>query len=131
MTSKSEQVANMAARHAASWSAHDAEAQADLFAQDGSITVNIETIHSGRAAIVKSARDLIATFPDLKVIVDETRHAGDHAVFLWTLEGHHAETGNFVSLPGWHEWDLNADMQVQNCRGFFDPDDLTRQISGD
>ncbi|SLN24651.1 SnoaL-like domain protein [Roseovarius litorisediminis] len=130
MTEKADIVADLAARHAAAWSAHDAEASALLFSEDGSITVNSTTTHRGHAEIVESAKALMATFPDLKVICNTTRHAGDRAVFLWTLEGHHADTGHFVSLPGWHEWKLDSDMKVHICRGFYDAEVLARQIAG-
>jgi uncharacterized protein (TIGR02246 family) len=120
----------MAKAHAAAWSDHDAERTALLFAPDGTITVNDSVTHTGRAEIVESAVSLMATFPDLVVKCQSTRHAGSRAVFLWTLEGHHAATGKFVSLPGRHEWDLDAAMLVRRCKGYYDADDLARQIAG-
>ena len=130
MTEAAKQVARMAADHATAWNAHDGPATALLFAEDGEISVNGGPAHSGRADIAENAVALMATFPDLTVTCHLTRHAGNRAVFLWTLEGRHAETGNFVSLPGWHEWELDADMLVRRCRGFYDAESLERQIAG-
>tara|TARA_R110002110_G_scaffold40156_10_gene128705 strand:+ start:2088 stop:2453 length:366 start_codon:yes stop_codon:yes gene_type:complete len=120
----------MAMEHAAAWNAGDADKIAGLFAKNGSITVNGGEPHVGRAEIGGNALELLATFPGLVVRCHETRHAGDRAVFIWTLEGNHAKTGNFVSLPGWHEWELDGDMRVKHCRGFFDVGDFERQIAG-
>ena len=131
MTHLSEQIARMAETHAAAWCAHDPAATAQLFSEDGEITVNGTTTHRGRAELAASAAALMATFPDLKVICNGTRHADQRAVFLWTLTGHHAETGRFVTLPGWHEWELDADMKVCRCRGFYDAGDLARQAGLD
>ena len=71
------------------------------------------------------------TFPGVVVRCVDTRHAGARAVFLWVLEGRHAETGAEVVLPGWHEWELNEDLKVRRCRGFYDADDLARQVAGE
>ncbi len=61
---------------------------------------------------------------------DDMRCAGDHAVYRWTLEGHHAQTGNFVCAAGWEEWDLAPDMTILASRGWFDAEDYQRQIDG-
>jgi uncharacterized protein (TIGR02246 family) len=125
-----DRVAAMARDHAAAWCANDPDWIGKLFAEDGTISVNGGEAHVGRAAIIENARALLASFPGVKVHCHETRHAGTRAIFIWTLEGRHAETGNHVTLPGWHEWDLNPDMEVQHCRGFFDASDLERQVTG-
>ena len=129
-TEKAHQVAQMAMEHAAAWSAGALEKIAELFAENGSITVNGGDPHVGRAAISENAKELLATFPGLVVHCHQTRQAGDRAVFIWTLEGQHADTGELVSLPGWHEWELDDDTRVKRCCGFFDASDLARQITG-
>ena len=129
-TERARQVESMAKEHAAAWNEGAADKIAELFAENGTITVNGGEPHVGRAKISENAKELLATFPGLVVHCRETRHAGDRAVFIWTLEGNHAETGNFVSLPGWHEWDLDDKMQVKCCKGFFDAAELERQIMG-
>jgi hypothetical protein len=76
------------------------------------------------------AAGFFSEFPDLVVHCDELRVAGDHAVFAWTLEGHHAETKNHVKLSGWEEWDLDGDMKVKSSLGWFDAADYERQVAG-
>ena len=131
MKDQADRVAQMAQDHAKAWCDGAPDGIAALLAEDGTISVNGGEVHAGRAAIIANAKELLANFPGLTVRCHETRHACNRAVFIWTLEGRHAETGNRVSLPGWHEWDMNADMQVQHCRGFYDAVDLARQIAGD
>lgn len=130
MTARAEQVARMAADHATAWSAGDAERTADLFSADAELSVNGAPPHVGREALIASARTLMETFPGVKVSVEATRCAGDRAVFIWVLSGVHAETGAAVTLPGWHEWELDRNMKVARCRGFYDAGDLQRQIEG-
>lgn len=131
MSEKARRVAQMAAEHAAAWSENSPDKIGELFAEDGTIIVNDGDAHVGRTAIIENAKELLQTFPGLVVLCHETRHAGNRAVFIWTLEGRHAETGNGISLPGWHEWELDANMRVMHCKGYFDPADLERQIKGD
>ena len=130
-TQRAQKIEKMAVEHAIAWSEGASDKIAELFAEMGTISVNGGAPHVGRAAIRENAKELLATFPGLVVHCCGTRHAGDKAVFIWTLEGNHAETGNFVSLPGWHEWELDDDMHVKRCKGFFDAGDLERQIKGE
>lgn len=129
-TLNAERVLQMAQEHCAAWSEGRPEKIVELFSEDGSITVNGGAPHTGWDEIAANARGLLATFPGLVVHCRGTRHARDRAVFLWTLEGRHAETGNPVSLDGWHEWELDEDFKVKRCRGYFDTEDLERQIAG-
>lgn len=71
-----------------------------------------------------------AAFPDLKLTCDGIRSTGSHAVYLWTLEGHHAESKNFCKVSGWEEWDLDENMSVTRSLGWFDATDYQRQIDG-
>jgi len=130
MTEKATQIERMAIQHTDAWTAGAPEKIAELFAINGTITVNDGVTHTGHAEIIENAKELLATFPGLVVHCIETRHAGDRAVFIWTLEGRHAETGNSVTLPGWHEWELNDDMKVSRCRGFFDAASFEHQVAG-
>lgn len=128
MTETTRRIAELAKEHAAAWSKNKPEKIGMLFTERGSITVNGGEPHVGRDAIVESAKQLLAAFPGLEVHCEATRHAGRRAVFVWTLLGRHAESGNDVVLPGWHEWEINDDMGVTRCRGFYDAEDLQRQI---
>jgi len=130
VTRDAETIRQMAEDHCRAWSAGDANATADLFAQDATLSVNGAAPHRGRGEIADAARALMKDFPGVQVRVDETRHSGRRAVMIWTLTGRHAETGNTVVLPGWHEWDLDDDMKVRRCLGYYDAEDLQRQIAG-
>lgn len=118
----------IAAAYAAAWSSKSPQAVASFFADDGWITINGGAASQGRAAIAEMAAGFYAEFPDLVVLCDAVRIAGDHAAFFWTLEGHHAETGRFVRTAGWEEWNLDAQMQVTASLGWFDAADYERQI---
>ncbi len=129
MTKDSDIIRQMAEQHAAAWSAQDPDATMALYdATDCAITVNDATTQEGYEAIRQSAAALMATFPDVRVIVNDTRYADHRAIFCWTLEGHHVETRNFVSLPGWHEWELTPEFKVRRVRGFYEVVEMERQI---
>ena len=76
------------------------------------------------------AAGFYAEFPDLVVHCDLPRLAGRNGIFVWTLEGHHVESGNYVRIGGWEEWKLNAHMKVTHSCGWFDADEYARQIDG-
>ncbi|NVO55430.1 nuclear transport factor 2 family protein [Rhodobacteraceae bacterium B1Z28] len=121
---------NLARDYAVAWSSGDADAVASFYAPDGEITINRGDPIQGRAAVAEMARGFYAEFPDLEVRCDMMRWAGSHAIFVWTLEGHHSETGNHVVTRGWEEWDMTPDNKVQSSLGWFDADDYQRQIDG-
>ena len=121
--------AALAAAYAAAWCSQSPEAVAEFFAPDGSISVNLGEASVGRAAIAEMAAGFYAEFPGLTVLCDGVRAAGDHVVFLWTLEGRHAVTGNHVRVPGWEEWTLDADLKVHRSLGWFDAAEYARQIA--
>ena len=68
--------------------------------------------------------------PDIKIVCDGLRCAGDHVVYLWTFTGTHAGTKRPLRVSGWEEWDLDADYKVKASRGWYDADDYTRQTGG-
>ncbi len=121
---------NLARDYAIAWSSGDAEAVASFFAPDGQITTNRGDPLTGRAAVAGMARGFYAEFPDLELRCDMMRWAGTHAIFVWTLEGHHAETGNQVITRGWEEWELTEDNKIQSSLNWFDAEDHQRQIDG-
>ena len=131
MTEQAKEVEKMAREHAAAWTNGEADRIAEMFAEKGSISVNGGAPNVGHVDIIEQAKGLLATFPGLVVHCHETRHAGDRAVFIWTLEGRHAKTGNLVTLPGWHEWELNENMKVEHCRGYYDAASFERQVAGE
>lgn len=121
---------NLARDYALAWSSGEPAAVAAFFAEDGEITINRGETIKGRAAIAEMAAGFYADFPDLEVRCDLMRKAGDHALFVWSLEGHHAETKNHVLVAGWEEWDLDHELKVLSSKGWFDADDYQRQIDG-
>ncbi|MEM6676914.1 MAG: nuclear transport factor 2 family protein [Pseudomonadota bacterium] len=125
-----ETLTQIATDYAAAWSAGDPQAVASFYAETGSIAINRGDLIEGRAAVAEMAAGFYAAFPDLVVRCDGVRYAGDHAIFLWTLEGHHAETGNPVVAAGWEEWDLDENGKVRRSLGWFDAVDYDRQIQG-
>ncbi len=120
----------IAADYTAAWCSKEPNAVASFYAKDGQIAINSGDALIGRAAIAEMAAGFHAEFPDLEILCDEVRTAGDHAIYVWTLKGHHAETKNFVHVGGWEEWDMNDDLMVKSSRGWFDAADYDRQVAG-
>lgn len=130
MTIDAKSLREMAQRYAEAWSSHDPEAVASFYAEDGSIVINRGDPIVGRAAVAEMAQGFYAEFPDIVVRLDGLRRSGSDAVFLWTLEGTHSETGNRVEVSGWEAWELNRDLKVASSRGYFDAEDYDRQVAG-
>lgn len=123
-------VRDMAERYAAAWSSGSAEAVASFYAEDGRITINGGDPLVGRAAIAEMAAGFYAEFPDLVVHLDDIRvAAGNKAIFVWTLEGKHSETGKQVKVGGWEEWTLTDEPLVSASLGRFDAAEYDRQVA--
>ncbi len=129
MTSNPEDLKQKAMEYSKAWSSGSPEAVASHYAPDGQISINCGDFIQGREAIAAMAAGFYAEFPDLVVHCDDVRTAGDHAIFAWTLEGHHAETKNHVKVGGWEEWDLDDNMLVKSSLGWFDATEYERQIA--
>ena len=129
MTLNPQDLVQMAASYAKAWSSGSAEAVASHYAPDGQISINRGDPIQGRDAITEMAAGFYAEFPDLVVHCDEVRTAGDHAIFIWTLEGHHAETKNHVKVGGWEEWEIDDNLKVKSSLGWFDATEYERQIA--
>ena len=122
-------IRGLGARYAEAWTSHAPEAVASFYEPDGRITINGGEPLVGRSAIAGMAEGFYAAFPDLIVRMDEVRRAGDRAIFAWTLEGTHAETGNFVKIGGWEEWLLSGDLLVRESLGRYDAAEYDRQVA--
>jgi len=114
MTLDTKDLQQMAVEYAKAWSSHSPEAVVSHYASDGQISINRGDPITGRDAIAEMAAGFYAEFPDLIVRCDEIRTAGDHAIFTWTLEGHHAETKNHVKVGGWEEWELDENLNIKS-----------------
>lgn len=82
-----------------------------------------------RAGIEAMAAGFFAEVPDLALVCDTVRRAGDHVAFLWTFTGTHSGTGNRLRISGWEEWDHDRDLRVTASRGWFDAEGYARQTA--
>lgn len=123
-------VKGIAQAYTAAWNSGSAEAVAEFYAKDGRIVINRGETWEGRARVAEMAAGFFADVPDLKLVCDEVRSAGDHVVYLWTFTGTHAGTKNPLRIIGWEEWDLNAEYKVKASRGWYDADEYMRQTEG-
>lgn len=130
MAPSTDQIRKMAADYTAAWNSGSPEAVAGFFAETGEIVINRGEPWIGRAKIAEMAAGFFADVPDLALTCDEIRPAGDHALYLWTFRGHHAETGHPLEVRGFEEWDLTDGPTVAASRGWFDADDYARQVTG-
>lgn len=120
-------IEKIAAEYTAAWNSGSAKAVASFYAEDGQIVINRGTPWEGHAGIAAMASGFFADVPDLSLTCDGIRVAGTHVAYLWTFTGHHAQTRRPLSISGWEEWDLDADLKVKASRGWFDADDYARQ----
>jgi uncharacterized protein (TIGR02246 family) len=120
----------LADAYTAAWNTGDPAAVASFFAPDGQIIINSGTPYLRREGVAQMAAGFYADVPDLALICDGVRVAGDHMIYLWTFTGHHSGTKNPLHIVGWEEWDLNADHQVTLSLGRFDGSDYARQVAG-
>lgn len=130
MAPELEKFEKMTLSYTAAWNSGNPEAVADHYAPGKGITINRGANQFGRDAMLAMAGGFIASFPDLKLTRDFYRLAGEHAVYGWTLEGRHSETGNFVSASGWEEWELDENCMITNSLGWFDALDYDQQVAG-
>jgi uncharacterized protein (TIGR02246 family) len=116
--------------YTAAWNSGSAEAVAEFYAKDGGIVINRGEPWQGRNRVAQMASGFFSDVPDLKLVCDGLRCAGDHVVYLWTFTGTHSGTKKPLRVSGWEEWDLDADYKVKASRGWYDADDYARQTSG-
>jgi uncharacterized protein (TIGR02246 family) len=119
----------MAERYTSAWNSHDASAVASYYAENGSIRINGGEPIAGRPAVSDTVQGFYNDFPDLVVHLDQVRAAGNRALFLWTLEGTHSGSGNWVRISGWEAWLLSDGSLVEESMGYFDAAEYERQIA--
>lgn len=129
MTIDPEAVRAMASAYTAAWNSGSPEAVASFYAPDGQIVINRGDPWVGRNGIGEMAAGFFADVPDLKLVCDDVRCAGNHVAYFWTFTGTHAATKNPLRVAGWEEWDLNPDMKVVASRGWYDAADYERHPS--
>ena len=125
-----DKVKQVAEAYTAAWNSGSAEAVAEFYAKDGRIVINRGEPWEGRTRVAEMAAGFFADVPDLNLVCDDLRCAGDHVVYLWTFTGTHSGTKNRLRVVGWEEWDLDADYKVKASRGWYDADEYQRQTVG-
>ena len=130
MTIDPKKAKQIADAYTAAWNSGSAQAVAEFYAKDGGIVINRGEPWQGRDRVAQMAAGFFADVPDIKIVCDGLRCAGDHVVYLWTFTGTHAGTKRPLRVSGWEEWDLDADYKVKASRGWYDADDYTRQAGG-
>ncbi len=130
MTINHESVREMAAAYTAAWNSGSPDAVASFYAPDGKIVINRGQPWASRKGIAEMAAGFFADVPDLHLVCDDVRCAGEHVAYLWTFTGTHAATRNPLRIVGWEEWDLNADLKVIASKGWFDAAEYERQTKG-
>jgi uncharacterized protein (TIGR02246 family) len=121
---------NLGEHYAQAWSSLQPKRVAEFYAEAGQIVINDGEPLRGSEAIADMAAGFYAAFPDLVVDCDDFRLAGTHALFAWTLDGHHFESRHRVRINGWEEWDLDSGGKIVSSRGWFDALDYENQIAG-
>ncbi|MBL8699170.1 MAG: SgcJ/EcaC family oxidoreductase [Alphaproteobacteria bacterium] len=129
MTVDPEAARAMAAAYTDAWNSGSPEAVASFYAPDGHIVINGGSPWTGRKAICEMATGFFADVPDLKLVCDAVRCAGNHVAYFWTFTGTHAATKNPLRVVGWEEWDLDSDVRVAASRGWYDAADYARQTA--
>ena len=122
------QATRLADGYTAAWNTGSPEAVAAFYASDGAIVINRGDPWVGRAGVAEMAAGFFADVPDLSLVCDGVRCAGDHVIYLWTFTGTHAVTKRRLSVTGWEEWDVGSDLRVTASRGWFDAAAYARQV---
>jgi len=129
MTVDRERLGKMAAAYTAAWNSGSPDAVASFYAPDGRMVINRGRPWGGRKGISEMAAGFFADVPDLRLVCDEVRCAGDHVAYCWTFTGTHVATKRPLRVVGWEEWDLDADFKVVASRGWYDAADYERQTT--
>ncbi len=124
------QALELAEAYTAAWNTGSPEAVAAFYSLNGSIVINNGEPWKGRSGVAQMAGGFFADVPDLSLVCDGVRCAGDHVVYLWTFIGTHSGTKNPLSISGWEEWDVDAHLEVTASCGWFDAEDYARQVAG-
>lgn len=124
---KAEEIAEA---YTAAWNTGSPDAVAEFYAADGRIVINRGEPYEGRARVAEMAAGFFSEVPDLSLVCDSVRCAGDHIVYLWTFTGTHSQTKNALRISGWEEWDLDTSGKVMASRGWYDAEDYARQVAG-
>ena len=129
MTIDHDRMKQVADAYTAAWNSGSADAVAEFYVPDGRIVINRGKAWEGRTGVAQMAAGFFADVPDLNLVCDGLRIAGDHVAYLWTFTGTHAGTGNPLRIVGWEEWDVDVELKVMSSRGWYDAVDYGRQTA--
>ncbi|HUE63353.1 MAG TPA: nuclear transport factor 2 family protein [Rhizomicrobium sp.] len=116
--------------YTAAWNSGSPQAVAEFYATDGWIAINRGEPWLGHAGIAEMAAGFFSDVPDLTLVCDKVRCAGNHIAYLWTFTGTHSKTKQPLAISGWEEWDLDAELKVKASRGWYDADEYAHQAAG-
>ena len=123
-----EDIRNVAEAYTEAWCSRSGERVASFFSEDATSIINKGEPTIGRSAIAEAMGAFFLEFPDLVLFMDDLRTGGNQAIYFWTLEGTHSETGNFVRIPGWQNWILSDDLLIVEADGGYDAREYERQV---
>ncbi|WP_371224768.1 nuclear transport factor 2 family protein [Roseovarius sp. 2305UL8-3] len=129
MAPKPEAVHNLIKNHIAAWCAKSANDVAASYMSDAVFSINRGDAMVGHQDIADMVNGFCDEFPDVVLTLDHSFVAGDHAVYVWTFTGTHAESGKVVKFQGWEEWELTDAPKVKSSLGWYDADDYERQLA--
>ena len=130
MTLTTERIRAFAETYTEAWCSRSGERVASCFTEDASSIINKGEATRGRPAIAAAMGAFFDEFPDLVLSMDALRSGANQAIYLWTLEGTHSETGNRVCVTGWQNWILSDEPLILEADGGYDAEDYERQVNG-
>ena len=108
--------------------AMDAEAFANIFAEDGTTYDPVGTPGiSGRTAIQEFLESICKNFKSVGLYEDAVFVAGNGAAVKWTGKGTSAG-GKEVNFEGIDVIEVNADGKIQTVRAYWNPAEMIAQL---
>ncbi len=127
MTMTLDRLRSIAASYTEAWNSGQPESVAAFFSPDGTISINGGEPWRGIEGVANMAAGFFADVPDLRLVCDDVRASGNHAVYLWTFTGTHATTKRELTVSGWEEWDMDQTGLIGRSCGSFNSEDYARQ----
>ncbi len=131
MAPKQDAVRDLISKHIDAWCAKSPDGVAASYTVDAVFSINRSEAMIGQADIAEMVKGFCDEFPDVVLALDHSFVAGDHAVYVWTFTGTHAESGKKVSFQGWEEWELTDEPRVRSSLGWYDAEDYEQQLHKD
>lgn len=128
MSISTEDITKVAEGYTAAWCSRSGEKVASFFSEDATSVINKGEPTIGRTAIAEAMGAFFVEVPDLVLQMDDLRCGGNLAIYFWTFEGTHSETGKFIRIPGWQNWVLSDDLLITEADGGYDADEYDRQV---